>query len=305
MRIAVPYYALAILIGLALLSPLALPAPPPATPLPIAGLQNTFRVTDQIYSGSQPDTDQAFAALAKLGIKTVITVDGSKPDVERAHKFGLEYVHLPFGYDGVPSNRVADLAKVTTVKPGPFYVHCHHGMHRGPAAVAVICESVEGWSSDQALAWLQEAGTSPDYPGLFRAARSFHKPSQSALAAATHFPETASTSSLVDTMVAIDEHFAKLQKAKQAGWGSLPGDPDFSARHEATLLWEQLHELSRTGVGAARPPEFQQKLTGAERAADELRDLLRAQPIEPPALDKALASTAQSCTACHRVFRNP
>ena len=98
-----------------------------AKPVEIAGVHNAFRVTERIYSGSQPEGDAAFEALKKLGIKTIISVDGSKPDVEAARKFGLKYVHLPIGYDGVATNRLAELTKVTSEVSGPYFVHCHHG----------------------------------------------------------------------------------------------------------------------------------------------------------------------------------
>src|SRR4051794_23849607 len=76
-----------------------------------AGLHNIFRVTDRLYSGSSPEGDASFAALRKLGIKTVISVDGARPDVKRARKFGLRYVHLPIGYDGVPREQALRLAR--------------------------------------------------------------------------------------------------------------------------------------------------------------------------------------------------
>ena len=34
-----------------------------AVPVKITALENTFRVTDTLYSGSQPESDAAFAAL--------------------------------------------------------------------------------------------------------------------------------------------------------------------------------------------------------------------------------------------------
>jgi protein tyrosine phosphatase (PTP) superfamily phosphohydrolase (DUF442 family) len=115
----------------------AAPARGPAfTRLEISGIHNAFRVTDKVYSGSQPEGDEAFVALAKLGVKTIISVDGSKPDVEAAHKHGLRYIHLPFGYDGVPTNRIVELAKAAETLSGPIFVHCHHGLPRGPTAVA-------------------------------------------------------------------------------------------------------------------------------------------------------------------------
>ena len=208
-----------------------------AKPIHLDGLQHTYQVTDRIFSGSQPDSDTAFAALTRLGVKTIVSVDGSKPDVDLARRFGLHYIHLPFGYDGVPPQRVAELAKVVAVQPGPFYVHCHHGLHRGPTAVAVMCEADEGWTPEQAVAWLHEVGTSDDYPGLYRSAREFKPPTPEQWAAATDFPEVAHVSSLVDAMVAIDEHVGWLKQSQKAGWKTPPAHPDISPAHEATMLW--------------------------------------------------------------------
>lgn len=283
------------------------PAPPPtnaiAKPIAIPGLQNTFRVNDRIVSGSQPDTDIAFDALKQMGIKTIISVDGSKPDVAGAHKAGLHYVHLPFGYDGVPSNRVAELAKVIQIEPGPFYVHCHHGQHRGPTAVAVMCEADAGWTPEQAVAWLREAGTSDDYPGLYRSAREFRPPTKAELNAATNFPELAHSSSLVDTMVAIDEHFSWLKQSQKAGWTTPPKHPDISPDHEATMLWELLREVPRATDLTGRPQDFRKKLASAEDDANNLRTLLK-RPAAGPVLDAALTRLDQSCAVCHRTYRN-
>ena len=88
--------------------------------------------SDRVYSGGQPEGDEAFATLRKLGVKTLISVDGTKPDVERAAKFGLRYVHIPHGYAGISSNTAARLAKAAATVEGPIFVHCHRGKHRGP-----------------------------------------------------------------------------------------------------------------------------------------------------------------------------
>lgn len=269
----------------------------------LPGIHNAFHVTDQVYSGSQPDGDAAFAALQRLGVKTIVSVDGSKPDLERAHKYGLQYVHLPFGYDGVPTNRVTELAKLTTVANGPFFVHCHHGLHRGPAAVAIICEASEGWTTNRAEAWLREAGTASDYPGLYRAAREFKAPTAAQLAAIGELPEVAKTPLLVKAMVAIDEHFDWLKKSQEAGWKTPPGQADISPVHEAIILWEQFREMARTPDTAKRPDDFRQKLTGAESAAENLRSLL-AKPVDAPALDAAFKQFTQTCATCHKTYRN-
>lgn len=274
-----------------------------AQPIEIPGVHNAFRATEKIYSGSQPEGDEAFAALAKLGVKTIISVDGGKPDVAAARKHGLRYIHLPYGYDGVPTNRVAELAKVTTTEAGPFFVHCHHGKHRGPAAVAVMCEANASWTPGQAEAWLREAGTSADYPGLYRAAREFKMPNPAELAAIKELPEVAKSSSLVEAMVAIDAHLEALKLSQKAGWKTPPGHADIAPAHEATLLWEQFREMARTEDTARQTADYRAKLSEAEQLADSLRKLLSA-PQDQVALDATLKQVGQNCAACHKKYRN-
>lgn len=269
----------------------------------ISGVHNSFRASTNIYSGNAPENDAAFAAIAKLGVKTIISVDGSKPDVTTAHKYGLRYIHLPYGYDGIPTNRVAELAKVATTEPGPFYVHCHHGKHRGPAAVAVMCLSAAGWTTNQAVAWLREAGTADDYPGLYRVAREFKAPTTAELAAVKELPEIAKSTSLVEAMVAIDAHLDALKLSQQAGWKTPPQHADISPAHEATLLWEQFREIARLKEMAERPEDYREKIGAAEQAAEILRKLLR-EPADNARIDATFKQLGQSCVTCHQKYRN-
>lgn len=274
-----------------------------AQPLEIPGVHNAFRAAPKIYSGSQPEGDAAFAALVQLGVKTIVSVDGSKPDVEAARKHGLRYIHLPYGYDGIPTNRVVELSKLASEDLGPFFVHCHHGMHRGPAAVAVMCEATENWTTNQAMAWLVEAGTSPDYPGLYRAAGAYHKPTAAELAAVKNFPEITPPSTLVDAMVKVDEHFSNLKLTQKAGWKTPPGHADLTPAHEATQLWEQFKEIARTADTATRPEDYRNKLGEAEKAAAALRQSFK-ESATPASLDAAFKQTSATCAACHRKYRN-
>ena len=53
---------------------------------------------------------------------------------------------------------------------GPFYVHCFHGKHRGPAAAAALGRiAVDGVPREQAIAEMRQwCGTSEKYEGLYR-----------------------------------------------------------------------------------------------------------------------------------------
>jgi len=287
---------------------LAADQPVPLTNAPSA-LHNVFRVTPRVLSGSQPEGDAAFAWLASQGVKTIVSVDGARPDVEAARRHGLRYVHLPVGYDGVPTNRLAELATVANRMPGPFYVHCHHGKHRGPAAAALMCEASENWSAAEADAFLKQAGTSADYPGLYRSVREFRPPDAKTLAAlANALPEAAATTSLVQAMVAMDEHLERLRSCQQAHWGPPPGQPDVSPAHEALMLSEQLRELQRLDDVKRRPTDFAELLIGSEQAADDLRrqwsDSRGPGGEAANGLNTAFARVVQSCAACHEKCRN-
>lgn len=145
----------------------ALPTTAP-TPVSLAGpellvadLHHVHHLTSGIYCGSAPETDEEFIALGALGIKTILTVDGSKPNADLAGKHGLRYVHLPVGYDGITRQRELEIGRAVRDLPGPFYIHCHHGLHRGPTGAVVAAMTVAGWTPEQAVAALHAIGTSP------------------------------------------------------------------------------------------------------------------------------------------------
>ena len=89
-------------------------------------LPNAYRLHERVISGGLPNGEAAFRELRDLGVKTIISVDGAQPDVAGARKYGLRYVHLPHGYDGISRTRQRELAKAVRDLPGPAYIHCHH-----------------------------------------------------------------------------------------------------------------------------------------------------------------------------------
>ncbi len=136
-------------------------------------LTKSVRASDSIYSGSEPAGDAAFAALARLGVKTIVSVDGARPDVDAAHKAGLRYIHIPIGYDGIPEPAAAALTRAGRDAEKPIYVHCHHGRHRGPAAAAIACIGIGETRGNDAPAILGLAGTGKEYAGLWRDVEAF------------------------------------------------------------------------------------------------------------------------------------
>ncbi|HEX7862441.1 MAG TPA: hypothetical protein VF773_19035 [Verrucomicrobiae bacterium] len=274
------------------------------------GIHNLYLLGTNVYSGSTPENESAFEALAKLGIKTLISVDGAQPNVAAAKKFGLRYIHLPHGYDGISTNLQLTLAKASTELPQPIYVHCHHGKHRGPTAAALLCITKDNWSAEQAEQWLHAAGTSTNYPALYQTVRQFKRPSAHQLSAhPSHFPETARVSGLVDAMVAIDETWENLKSIRAAGYETPKNNPDLKPANQAVILWEHYRESQRLADSAQRGTNFLALLRKAEAEAKTAEELLRQHVTEAtselrPHLEAAFDSISKTCTSCHRQFRD-
>ena len=274
-------------------------------PLHTNGVENFFQLGKEIYSGSAPEGDAGFAALKALGIKTIITVDGAKPDVERARRFGIRYVHLPIGYDGVPASQAVRLVKAVETLQGPFYMHCHHGMHRGPAAAAVVCMATEGWSSDEGVAWLKLAGTATNYAGLYKSVEKFQPPSSDTLKKVSDdFPEKSPVSPLADTMVQVDECFDRVKLIKKAGYRGPADQPDLSPANETLLLDEFFKELLRSPEINSRPADFKSKLGEAQAAADTFHQSVVTELPDFKKMDAAFQRISDACAACHKAYRN-
>ncbi len=261
--------------------------------LDIASLPNGYRVSPQVFSGGEPHGEEAFAKLQELGVKAVISVDGGEPPVALAKAHGLRYVHLPIGYDGINQTRIAQLLRAANEAEGPVYVHCHHGKHRGPAAVAVICEGREGWTPQQAEAWLKQAGTSPDYSGLYRTVAEFKAPDPRELKGSSPLPESVAPPALIEQMLQIDEHWSHVLQG-------LGKTPPTDAQAEATLLREAFTELER--ASADRGDDFLRQLATAKAAAKLLETGLKDKA--EAAVKQASAKIKQSCKDCHAQHRD-
>src|SRR5262249_25055290 len=211
------------------------------------GLHNVYRITNKLLSGSSPDGDEGFRSLQKLGVRTVISVDGARPDVERAHKYGLRYVHLPIGYDGVPPEQSLRIARAVRDLPAQVYIHCHHGKHRGPAAAAVahLCLD-EKCTVATALEEMRRAGTDPHYAGLYASPQKLRRPTPRELdRVKADFPEISPVPAFAEVMVNIDTYWDHLKLVQQAGWKTPVDHADLDPAHEALQLLEQFREATR------------------------------------------------------------
>jgi protein tyrosine phosphatase (PTP) superfamily phosphohydrolase (DUF442 family) len=288
------------------------PAPGSFAAVAVEGIENAHRLTPKVVAGAAPEGDASFESLRKLGIKTVISVDGATPDVAAARRHGLRYVHLPIGYDDVAPEEGLAIAKAIDELPGPIYVHCHHGKHRSAAAVAVACVVGGHLEPGQAESVLKTFGTGENYKGLWASARAARPVEKSVLdAVKADYVETSKVPPMAEAMVAIDQTLDRLKLAAASGWRAPPGHPDVDPPHEALQLAEKLRELGRTDdVRRERPDAFRALLGHGEGEAQSLRDALAAWSKRgkadkaPASLNVALQKVTSSCAACHKAYRD-
>lgn len=276
-----------------------------------AHLPNAIQIHEKVISGGLPDGQEAFQELQDLGIKTIISVDGARPDLELAKKHGLKYVHLPHSYDGVPEQRGYELAKAVRDFEGPIYIHCHHGKHRSPAAAAVACITAGLIEPAMASGILQLAGTNPNYRGLYESAESARKLDAAVLdALKADFPESAELTPMAEAMVHLEHTQDRVKMIAAAGWKSPPSHPEIIPAQELLLLKEHFTELLRAESLATEPQGFQAMLRESESAATDLEAALAnwndsgaALPI-PDALPASFEKIAKNCVACHTQYRD-
>ncbi|MCA9060918.1 MAG: hypothetical protein KDA85_20540 [Planctomycetaceae bacterium] len=271
---------------------------PDLTSLSDAGLTHVTQLSARIISGSAP-TEDAFEVLAAAGVKTIVSVDGAPTQVDAANAQGLRYVHIPFGYGGIPESARLSLVRVVRETTGLIYVHCHHGRHRGPAAAAIACLAEGSVDTAGALAILENAGTSRDYAGLWRDVETFVPPSEN-----TELPElteSAEVPSLVTWMAEIDRRFDNLSQMQAAGWNTPADLPDLEPQQVALLLQEGFYESARA-LPADADPQLKQMMEDTDFLCVNLFRALKDGKTDEAAM--AFEQVKASCTQCHSEFRH-
>ena len=283
---------------------------PSQAPEELGGLHNVFHLSANIVSGSEPHGTEAFEALRAMGVRTIVSVDGKEPEAQRAAEFGMRYVHVPVQYKGISEDQLARLAKTFRELEGPFYVHCFHGKHRGPAAAAVGRVVLDGTSREQAISEMRQyCGTSSKYEGLYQAIAAGEIPTfgQTNRYAydfeAAHHPQ-----GIVGTMVVIARAHDQVQELSQRQWSADAEHPDLDAVNEARTLagaFEFACGLDEVRNGPAQLAEwFEASRTEAHSLVTELEALRSGDASAEQRAGTAWTAVRNLCNDCHGEYRN-
>ncbi len=292
------------------LDPISQPSPTDPAPRDYPGIHNAVAYHDNFVSGSVPEGDAGFDTLAAMGVKTIISVDGAVPEVDKAKARGIRYIHLPIGYNGFDNTRKLELVRATrdAMADGPVYIHCHHGKHRSAGAAATIAASL-GWETPETgVARMKVSGTAPSYPGLYACAQN-----ATALSAATvdavpaDFPSVSRPSTFVKAMVEIDAAFDNLKTIEKAGWKTPADHPDLVPAAEAGRLADLLRVAGASELAKSKPTDFAGALAEDNRRASALEEMLALGAPSGPDAEKLSAQfqlVAASCKDCHAKYRD-
>lgn len=265
------------------------------------GVDNVLKVSPHVVSGSQPHGEEGFKTLKELGVNVIVSVDGAKPDVENARKYGMRYVHVPIGYDGISDEAQAALKRVMQdFKQDKIFFHCHHGKHRGPAAAAVACREADILSEAEALDFMRSAGTSTDYGGLWKEITEFHR--IPVTAPLPMLVEVAEVESLPAAMAKVDRVYDQIVLCEKAGWKAPPEHQDLDPAQQALLLQEGLHESGRLLPEDKFDAKYRTMLRETERLILQMKKQIEAG--QNGAATASLKKVKAACSACHQDYRN-
>jgi len=273
------------------------------TPSNLPGIHNLVTYADDLLCGGVPEGAEGFVTLAKLGVKTVISVDGATPDLKNAEANGLRYVHLPISYDTVTTERQTQIAQAIVNVERPIYVHCHHGKHRSGAGLGTALVRAGILSVEQVSERMGVSGTAASYTGLWAAVREAQPLSKEELQAdPASFPSITKVTGLVATMAEMDQVLDLVRQSHSAKWRAPDDHPDLVAEKETARMAVLMASLRDDAESKAYPAEYQQMLEHSVDLSEQLDESVRSGNFIQAA--QQLSSLRKSCKDCHRSYRN-
>jgi protein tyrosine/serine phosphatase len=128
----------------------------PAKKQSLDGVANLGEVSPMLFRGGQP-TSQGFRALAKLGINIVVDLRRKNSIAEQREKQevtsdGMRFVSLPWDCHHPSDEMAARFLEILRDNPGKkLFVHCHYGVDRTGALIAVYRMADDGWTPAEAM----------------------------------------------------------------------------------------------------------------------------------------------------------
>jgi protein tyrosine phosphatase (PTP) superfamily phosphohydrolase (DUF442 family) len=129
-----------------------------AQPLVLPGVTNLFRVTTNLYRGSQP-TAEGMKQLKTMGVKTVVNLRSFHTDKDELAGTGLKSFHFETKPWHAEEEDVVEFLKIVTDTNNlPVFVHCQRGADRTGMMCAMYRIADCGWTKSQAVEEMKQGG---------------------------------------------------------------------------------------------------------------------------------------------------
>ena len=120
-----------------------------AEPVAIEGVENSYRICEELYRSAQPERE-GFTALQKLGVRSVLNLREYHKDTRKARHTQLHLMAYPVAAGEVTAADVENCLALIKGAPKPVLVHCWHGSDRTGIVVAAYRIVFQKWSVEEA-----------------------------------------------------------------------------------------------------------------------------------------------------------
>lgn len=120
-----------------------------ADPVSIPGVENSYRVSADLYRSAQPERE-GFTALQQMGIRSVLNLREFHKDTRKARHTQLHLMAYPVAAGELTAADVENCLALIEQAPKPVLVHCWHGSDRTGMIVAAYRIVYQGWSVEEA-----------------------------------------------------------------------------------------------------------------------------------------------------------
>jgi len=129
-----------------------------ARKLSVAGINNCYQVTTNLYRGAQPTTE-GMKYLKALGIRTVINLRAFHSDKDEIAGTGLKSIRFETKpWHAEEEDVVGFLKVVADTNNLPVFIHCQRGADRTGMMCAMYRIVMCGWTKPEAIAEMKDGG---------------------------------------------------------------------------------------------------------------------------------------------------
>ena len=118
----------------------------------VKGLSSyVIQYDENMFRGGEPTAQEGVQELKEQGIATIISVTPTDLERQQTRQQQINLVELPFEKKTLSPQTLRVFLQLIDENKGPFYVHCHGGIHRAAALCMTWRIYRQNWDYDKAL----------------------------------------------------------------------------------------------------------------------------------------------------------